>query len=271
MAKSTVSRLVFQTDLSAFNIAFNKSELSRHKGTSGLKYYLVVYYLRRWVGYFGEFYMSLNSLLTGCGYSPAARNNPTVNQFKDILASLVVDGYITTNHDVEALKPNDFFMVKLSAEKNLFYATGKRGFITVSLQDVSDMIAADTETSKGTLLATYLAVKQHIFNDQWPIGFPARDTMAEQLGISGKTIEKALGELVQHNFLYKGDQLYVADRDEGKVYFPARSIYALEEKYLESKMCAKVLSDFYGLPVFTQDEIDPRNIRYLKKERGNSS
>lgn len=270
MAKSRINRLVFQTDLSAFNIAFNKTELDRHKGVAGLKYYLVVYYIRRWVGYFGEFYLSMNALLTGCGYSSTERNNHTTNQFKDIITELINEGYIIVDCDVMKLKPNDMFKIKLSQDKNLFYAGSKKGFVVVSLQEVSDMIEAKTDTSKGTLLAVYLTIKKYIYNSQWPIGFPARDTMADALGISVKTIEKALDELVKNSFLFKGECLYVADRETSNCVYPARAVYALDEQYLRVDRCLEELSRFYDLPVYTKDELSGKRIRYLKRKKDTS-
>ena len=55
-------------------VGFSKKEFKNHKGVSGLKYYLIIMYLRKHLETFGQVALTLNQLLEECGYSTKSHN-----------------------------------------------------------------------------------------------------------------------------------------------------------------------------------------------------
>ena len=70
-----------EKDKQITSVGFSKKEIKDHKGISGLKYYLIILYLRKHVQTFGQVTLTLNDLLQEFGYSTNTNNNKSSKPF----------------------------------------------------------------------------------------------------------------------------------------------------------------------------------------------
>ena len=104
-----------EKDKKITSVGFSKKEIKNHKGISGLKYYLIILYLRKHVQTFGQIALTLNDLLQEIGYSTKTNNKSIYSDFREIIKTeLINKGYASCNTDIFVVKPNDLFYLQLS-------------------------------------------------------------------------------------------------------------------------------------------------------------
>lgn len=74
-----------QIDKHTISVGFSKQDIKTHKSISGLKYYLIVMYLRNHVQTFGQVSLTLNDLLQECGYSTRTNNKSIYSDFREVI------------------------------------------------------------------------------------------------------------------------------------------------------------------------------------------
>ena len=72
-------------------IGFSKNDFKSHKGVSGLKYYLIVMYMRKHLQTFGQISLTLNHLLEECGYSTKSHNKSIYSDFREIIKTEIIN------------------------------------------------------------------------------------------------------------------------------------------------------------------------------------
>ena len=104
-----------EKDKQIISVGFSKKEIKNHKGISGLKYYLIILYLRKHVQTFGQVALTLNDLLKECGYSTNSNNKSIYSDFREIIKTEIINkGYASCSTDIFVVKPNDLFYLQLS-------------------------------------------------------------------------------------------------------------------------------------------------------------
>ena len=88
-------------------VGFSKKEIQLHKGIAGLKYYLIVMYLRLHIMPINILPTTLSKLITKCGYSSGTRNTTMYDDWRNIINKLITNGYITCSQDIMTVKPTE--------------------------------------------------------------------------------------------------------------------------------------------------------------------
>ena len=144
-------------------VGFSKKDFKNHKGVSGLKYYLVIMYLRKHLQTFGEVYLTLNNLLEECGYSTRSHNKSIYSDFREIIKTeLINKGYASCNVDIFTINPTEMFSLQLSERKNIFYT--KDNFVQFSISEYEKISNSDSKINKSVLAGVYLFIKQYIMD-----------------------------------------------------------------------------------------------------------
>ena len=116
---------LFEKDKKITSVGFSKKEIKNHKGISGLKYYLIILYLRKHVQTFGQVTLTLNDLLQEFGYSTNTNNKSIYSDFREIIKTEIINkGYASCSADIFVVKPNDlFYLTKrmFSLQKIILY------------------------------------------------------------------------------------------------------------------------------------------------------
>ena len=163
---------------SSVAVGFSKKEFKNHKGVSGLKYYLIVMYLRKHMQTFGEISLTLNSLLEECGYSTKSHNKSIYSDFREIIKTEIVNkGYATCSTDIFTVNPTEMFSLQLSDKKNIFYT--KDNFVQFTIEEFETIAGSTGKINKSVLAGVYLFIKQYImdFQDDIPlakISYPSK-------------------------------------------------------------------------------------------------
>ena len=186
-----ISNIIFLTNEEKQNVTvgFSKKEFKNHKGVSGLKYYLIVMYLRKHLETFGQVTLTLNRLLEECGYSTKSHNKSIYSDFREIIKTEIINkGYATCDVDIFTVNPTEMFSLQLSDKKNIFYA--KDNFVQFSVYEYECIANSNGKINKSVLAGVYLFIKQYIID--YPsdtistprISYPSKQQIKKGIGIS---------------------------------------------------------------------------------------
>lgn len=259
-----------EEDKQITSVGFSKKEIKNHKGISGLKYYLIILYLRKHVQTFGQVALTLNDLLKECGYSINSNNKSIYSDFREIIKTEIINkGYASCSTDIFVVKPSDLFYLQLSYKNNIFFT--KDNFVQITISEYENICSISSKINKSILLGIYLYIKQFIMDypgDIAPakISFPSKSQIAKGLDTSIPTVENGLSILESHELIYIRRDMFVENKKEEGVFVPTRNVYALDLKELEGNTVLIELERIYGKRIYNKDDV-PGEIRYLTKER----
>lgn len=272
--ENNINDIIFLTNEEKTNVTvgFSKKEFKNHKGVSGLKYYLIIMYLRKHLETFGQVTLTLNRLLEECGYSTKSHNKSIYSDFREIIKTEIINkGYATCNVDIFTVNPTEMFSLQLSDKKNIFYT--KDNFVQFSVDEYEQIANVNGKINKSVLAGVYLFIKQYImdFKDDVPmpkISYPSKQQIKKGIGMSSTTtIENAISTLCDMKMIYVRSEMFVENiENEGK-YVPTRNVFALNEEELYGDTILIELEKIYGRKVYNKSDIDEKQIEYLNKER----
>lgn len=260
-----------EKDKKITSVGFSKKEIKNHKGISGLKYYLIILYLRKHVQTFGQVTLTLNDLLQEIGYSIKTNNKSIYSDFREIIKTeLINKGYASCNTDIFVVKPNDLFYLQLSYENNIFFA--EDSFVQITISEYEKICSLSSKINKSILLGIYLYIKQYIMDypgDIAPakISFPSKSQIAKGLDTSIQTVENGLSVLESYKLIYIRRDMFVENKKEEGVFVPTRNVYALDPMELEGDSVLIELERIYGKRIYNKEDV-PGEIKYLTKMKG---
>ena len=272
--ENNINDIIFLTneEKQSVTVGFSKKEFKNHKGISGLKYYLIVMYLRKHMQTFGEINLTLNSLLEECGYSTRSHNKSIYSDFREIIKTEIINkGYATCNTDIFTVNPTEMFSLQLSDKKNIFYT--KENFVQFNIKEFETITSSTGKINKSVLAGVYLFIKQYImdFQDDIPlakISYPSKQQIKKGIGISSPTtIEGAITALLSMKMIYVRTDMFIENSDEDGIYVPTRNVFALNGEELIGDAVLVELERIYNKKVYNKDDV-PGKIRYLTKEKG---
>ena len=243
-------------------VNFSKNDIKNHTGTSGLKYYLIVMYLRKHLEIFGEVSFTLNKLLDECGYSTKTHNTSIYSDFKNIIKTEIIDkGFASCNEDIIKINPLRLIVLELSPTKNIFYTDDN--FVGINVAEYEKITSSNIgKTNKAILLGVYLYIKHFIPSDKVipkdcpRLAYPSKQQIKKGVGISSlTTIESAISILEELGMIYVDRDTYIESPEEDGVYIRARNVYALEKQHIGNDGVIQALSDLYGKPVCRRCDI----------------
>ncbi len=238
-------------------VTIDRKKLSEHMGVKGLKYFLVIGYLRKHLQSIGNVKLSLNELILGCGGSLTYRAVSKYKDYRNIIKELSENKLVNIQADIDKVKPSTYF--DIICTKELFEK--KNNFVVFNVYEFDKIIGfADGSISKAALVGVYLYVKQFItLKPDLSYGnyfvFPSLSDMSADLGISVKTCRYALKELVDIGLLFCLENFYIEEKSKKNYYVPTRCTYALDKKYLVPQNVKNAMADFYGRPVYEENEV----------------
>ena len=145
-----------EKDKKITSVGFSKKEIKNHKGISGLKYYLIILYLRKHVQTFGQIALTLNDLLQEIGYSTKTNNKSIYSDFREIIKTeLINKGYASCNTDIFVVKPNDLFYLQLSYESGITYNNTKKDYATMDNKFSKSRMGIGYSSNLAQLAMTY--------------------------------------------------------------------------------------------------------------------
>nr|DAJ07417.1 MAG TPA: hypothetical protein [Caudoviricetes sp.] len=260
-----------EKDKKITSVGFSKKEIKNHKGISGLKYYLIILYLRKHVQTFGQVALTLNDLLQEIGYSTKTNNKSIYSDFREIIKTeLINKGYASCNTDIFVVKPNDLFYLQLSYENNIFFT--EDNFVQITISEYEKICSLSSKINKSILLGIYLYIKQYIMDypgDIAPvkISFPSKSQIAKGLDTSIQTVENGLFVLESYKLIYIRRDMFVENKKEEGVFVPTRNVYALDPMELEGDSVLIELERIYGKRIYNKEDV-PGEIKYLTKMKG---
>lgn len=252
-------------------VGFSRNDIKNHKGISGLKYYLIVMYLRKHLETFGEITLTLSKLVNECGYSTKSHNASVWSDFKQIIKEEIIDKeYGTVKEDILQIKPMSEFTIKLSSENNLFFS--KDNFVQISIAEYETITKANTgKINKSVLLGVYLFIKQYIPSDSEitsvlpKISCPSKQQIKKGIGISSiTTIENAISILADLKLIYIRGDMYVENSEISGEFVPTRNVFALNKEDLNNEVILIELEKIYGKTVYIKEDV-PGKIAFLQK------
>ena len=270
-----ISNIIFlpNEEKSNVTVGFSKKEFKNHKGVSGLKYYLIVMYLRKHLETFGQVTLTLNRLLEECGYSTKSHNKSIYSDFREIIKTEIINkGYATCDIDIFTVNPTEMFSLQLSDKKNIFYT--KDNFVQFSIDEYERIANSNGKINKSVLAGVYLFIKQYIID--YPsdtispprISYPSKQQIKKGIGISSTTtIENAITTLLSMEMIYLRTDMFVENTEEDGVYVPTRNVFALNGEELIGDAILVELERIYNKKVYNKDDV-PGKIKYLIKEKG---
>ena len=271
----TISNIIFlpNEEKSNVTVGFSKKEFKNHKGVSGLKYYLIIMYLRKHLETFGQVALTLNRLLEECGYSTKSHNKSIYSDFREIIKTEIINkGYATCDVDIFTVNPTEMFSLQLSDKKNIFYT--KDNFVQFSVDEYERIANSNGKINKSVLAGVYLFIKQYIID--YPsdiispprISYPSKQQIKKGIGISSTTtIENAITTLLSMKMIYLRTDMFVENTKEDGVYVPTRNVFALNGEELIGDAILVELERIYNKKVYNKDDV-PGKIKYLTKEKG---
>ena len=269
-----ISNIIFLSNEEKSNVTvgFSKKEFKNHKGVSGLKYYLIVMYLRKHLETFGQVTLTLNRLLEECGYSTKSHNKSIYSDFREIIKTEIINkGYATCDVDIFTVNPTEMFSLQLSDKKNIFYT--KDNFVQFSVDEYERIANSNGKINKSVLAGVYLFIKQYIID--YPsdtispprISYPSKQQIKKGIGISSTTtIENAITTLLSMEMIYLRTDMFVENTEEDGVYVPTRNVFALNGEELIGDAVLVELERIYNKKVYDKDDV-PGKIKYLTKEK----
>lgn len=270
-----ISDIIFLTDeeKTDVTVGFSKKEFKNHKGVSGLKYYLIVMYLRKHLETFGQVTLTLNRLLKECGYSTKSHNKSIYSDFREIIKTEIINkGYATCDVDIFIVNPTEIFSLQLSEKKNIFYT--KDNFVQFSVEEYEKIVNSNTKINKSVLAGVYLFIKQYIMDytmntiSPLRISYPSKQQIKKGIGIaSTTTIENAISTLSDIGMIFIRSEMYVENTKVDNQFVPTRNVFALNKEDLYGDAILVELERVYNKKVYNKDDV-PGEIRYLDKQKG---
>ena len=257
-----------EQDKQIVSVGFSKKEIKNHKGIAGLKYYLIIMYLRKHVQTFGQIYMTLNDLLKECGYSIKSNNKSIYSDFREIIKTeLINKGYATCNVDIFVVRPTDMFCLQLSYDNNIFFTDDN--FVQITVSEYEQLCSSTKKINKSILFGIYLFIKQYIMDYQdgicpAKISFPSKSQIAKGLNTSIPTVENGLNILESMKMIYVRRNMFVENKNIKGQYVPTRNVFALDPKELEGRSVLIELERIYGRRIYDKEDV-PGEINYLIK------
>lgn len=270
--ENNINDIIFLTneDKTNVTVGFSKKEFKNHKGVSGLKYYLIIMYLRKHLETFGQITLTLNRLLEECGYSTKSHNKSIYSDFREIIKTEIINrGYATCNVDIFTVNPTEMFSLQLSDKKNIFYT--KDNFVQFSIDEYEQIANVNGKINKSVLAGVYLFIKQYIIESDLPIlkvSYPSKQQIKKGIGISSTTtIENAISTLCDMKMIYVRSEMFVENTEVEGEFIPTRNVFALNEEELYGDAILVELEKVYGRKVYNREDITG-NIKFLEKEKG---
>lgn len=269
-----INNIIFISNEEKQNITvgFSKKEFKNHKGISGLKYYLIVMYLRKHLQTFGQISLTLNNLLEECGYSTRSHNKSIYSDFREIIKTEIINmGYATCDVDIFTVNPTEMFTLQLSEKKSLFHTNDS--FVQFSIAEYEQIVNSNSKINKSILTGVFLFIKQYIidYSDGIAsprISYPSKQQIKKGIGItSATTIENAITSLLTMKMIYVRTNMFVENMEEANIYVPTRNVFALNGEELVGDTILIELERIYNKKVYNKDDV-PGEIRYLTKQKG---
>lgn len=270
-----ISDIIFLTneEKTDVTVGFSKKEFKNHKGVSGLKYYLIIMYLRKHLETFGQVTLTLNRLLKECGYSTKSHNKSIYSDFREIIKTEIINkGYATCDVDIFIANPTEMFSLQLSEKKNIFYT--KDNFVQFSVDEYEKITNSNTKINKSVLAGVYLFIKQYIMDyttntiSPLRISYPSKQQIKKGIGIaSTTTIENAISTLSDIGMIFIRSEMYVENTKVDGQFVPTRNVFALNKEDLYGDAILVELERVYNKKVYNKDDV-PGEIRYLDKQKG---
>lgn len=255
-------------------IGFSKKDFKSHKGISGLKYYLIVMYMRKHLQTFGQISLTLNHLLEECGYSTKSHNKSIYSDFREIIKTEIINkGFATCSTDIFTVNPTDMFTLQLSEKKNLFFTSDP--YVQFSVSEFEQITSSASTINKSVLAGVYLFIKQYILDcpdevSVLKVSYPSKQQIKKGIGIASiSTIENAISALVSDAMLYMRSDMYVESSNEDGVYTPTRNVFALNKSCLDGDAVLNELERVYGKKIYNKEDV-PGKIQFLTK-KGNAN
>lgn len=249
-------------EIDKLGVGFSKKEIQSHKGIAGLKYYLVVMYLRLHIMPVNILPTTLSKLITRCGYSASTRRTTTYDDWRNIIYKLIADGYLTCSQDIMTVKPTEEFVLTFSHSRNLFFTDDS--FVFITKKEFDAITSYKTNMNKSVIIGVFIYIKQFIIDADFASGiaYPSKHQIARGIGISSATtIEKAINILVDLNLLYVKSDFYIEDTTDAGSYIPTSNVYTLRDD-IDIKVYLKELENKYSRPVYTKNTV-PGRIKFL--------
>lgn len=269
-----ISDIIFMPNREKQNVTvgFSKKDFKNHKGITGLKYYLIVMYLRKHLETFGQVTLTLNRLLYECGYSTKSHNKSIYSDFREIIKTEIINKeYATCGVDIFTVNPNEMFSLQLSESNNIFYT--KDSFVQFSIEEFESITKVNSTINKSVLTGVYLFIKQYIIDlpkdtiSTPRISYPSKQQIKKGIGISSiTTIEKAVSTLVDVGMLYVRSNMFMKNNKVEGEYIPTRNVFALNEKELYGDIILTELEMVYNKKIYNKEDV-PGVIKYLNKEK----
>ena len=231
---------------------FSKKDIVNHKGQSGLKYYLIVMYLRKHLETFREVSFTLDKLLEECGYSTNTHSKVIYDDFRTIIQEYIIGpGFAESNENILSARPSKMVTLTFSQENDIFSTVDNHVQITV--EEYEKIVNSNIENiNKSILFGVYLYIKQFIYLNKYTIqiSYPSEKQIKDGVGVSSlTTVKKAIKILEQLKMIYVDRDLYIQDATNNSSYVRARNVYALEEKYINNDIVLDELGHYYKQPV----------------------
>lgn len=252
------------------SVAISHLELYEHGGIAGLKYILILMYLRKHLQTFGEVELSIERLAEECGYSTRTHNQNSFDDFRNILKTDFIDKeYLSTDIDVLSIGARKNFRVFLTEDENLFRRESK--FVLFTISEYEKIASLNKKVNRSVLAGVYLFIKKYITTDEsnangTKIAYPSKKTIMNGLQLGSVSIvESAIKTLVDLHMIYVANDLYVQIKNGTDIYIPARSVFALKEKDLDIPACISELTAFYGREVLRKLDIPAEQRKFMKR------
>ena len=262
-----------EKDKDKVGVGFSKNEIQFHTGF-GLKYYLIVMFLRKHFNQFGLVVMNLDTLLDECGYSVKRRNKTSYEDFRNIINKFIIkEGHATIDKDILTVTPSTYFKIQLSSDNSIFFTDDQ--FVFITIKEFETIVAYKGGVKKATLFGVYMFIKQFIsFDSEFvsatgKISYPSKQTIANALGISTPTIESALSILKDLKMIYVINGLYIENKKSPGYYIQARNGYVLSKSDIDLEAYKTVLTNLYKTNIFEKNEVEGK-IKFISSKVKNS-
>ena len=263
----STSQIFFLTDKNQITIPFNKHCFERSNTKDDLDTYLLKAYLRFYCTVSGRICTTLDAITSGCGYSIKCNSRISNEKFRLMLLSLQQDNLIYCDKDLRDIKNSEYFELQLQ-NNDIFYCD--KNFVSLTMKEYETIINSKTTTKKNILLATYLCIKKHIYNNtDTPapqLSIPSNESIKKATGVSSvTTVKSAISELKKLGMIYCSETIYYYKDVKSNTYMQTRNVYALDQRELIHTK--RVLTEFYQSNVYAANEMDADKIMLVKRKK----
>ena len=226
--------------------SYEEGEISLVKGLNS-KMLNVISFIKAQSNIYGESNISLEFLVTSCGYKPRTGNGNSNEQFKECLLQLVEVGLLEDiNNTIKECKVNTLIRCKLNLPKV------EKQFFKLNYSTVKEILSIE-EGDKTTLLNVYCYILARIhrrkdskrlsngdnampfsgISGRAEVFYDSQENIAYDLGIDKKTLTKHLKILAEARLIYYGNNGLIRNKAKETVK-NANNVYALNEEELEA-------------------------------------